>query len=305
MMTMATKMSMPSPETRPAIELSPNDRVAVIAGSGRLPVNVAAGLKAAGHPPFVVITGGERTEVDELTTYDHATIELERMADLIPLLKRERITHVVLAGGIGRRPRLTRLKPSRYMLTTMLPRLASALGKGDNALLATLVGFIEEVGPKVVGAHEVVPDLLAIEGAITKAKPKTADYRDLNAAFSAAKAVGALDIGQAVVAIGGRVVAVEGVEGTDGLLARAAALRSHPRLAGKKRGVIVKCAKPGQELRADLPAIGPQTVRAAYDAGLAGIGVEAGHSLILDYETVRTSADALGLFVVGLPGGKP
>ncbi|MDW6022824.1 UDP-2,3-diacylglucosamine diphosphatase LpxI [Mesorhizobium sp. BAC0120] len=299
---MATKTPMPPPETRPAIELAASDRVAVIAGSGRLPVNVAAGLNAAGHPPFVVITNGEEADVDELTSYDHATIELEHMADLIPLLKRERITHVVLAGGIGRRPRLTRLKPSRYMLTTMLPRLALALGKGDNALLSTIVALIEEVGPKVVGAHEVVPDLLAIEGAITRAQPKSADYRDLRAAFSAAKAIGALDIGQGAIAIGGRVIAVEGVEGTDGLLARTASLRSHPRLSGKKRGVIVKCAKPGQELRADLPAIGPQTVKAAHDAGLAGIGVEAGHSLILDYETVRSSADALGLFVVGLPG---
>jgi DUF1009 family protein len=152
----------------------------------------------------------------------------------------------------------------------------------------------------VVGAHEVVPDLLAIEGAITKAKPKPADHRDLNAAFAAAKAIGALDIGQAAVAIGGRVVAVEGIEGTDGLLARIRTLREHPRLSGKKRGVIVKCAKPGQELRADLPAIGPQTVQAAHEAGLAGIGVEAGHSLILDYEKVRASADALGLFVAGL-----
>ena len=78
--------------------------MAVIAGSGRLPVNVAAGLKAAGHPPFVIIAGGEAGEVDELKTYDHATLELEGMAGLSSLLKRERITHVVLAGGIGRRP---------------------------------------------------------------------------------------------------------------------------------------------------------------------------------------------------------
>lgn len=303
-MTMATTTPKPPPESRPAIELSPTDRVAVIAGSGRLPVNVAAGLKAAGHSPFIVIAGGERTDTDELAAYDHARIELERMGDLIPLLKRERITHVVLAGGIGRRPKLWKLKPSRYMLTTMLPRIVSALGKGDNALLSTIVQLIEEVGPKVVGAHEVVPDLLAIEGPITKARPGAADYRDLEAAFAAAKAIGALDIGQAAIAIGGRVVAVEGVEGTDGLLARTAALRSHPRLSGKTRGVIVKCAKPAQELRADLPAIGPQTVQAAHAAGLAGIGVEAGRSLILDYEAVRASADALGLFVVGLPGEK-
>ena len=101
----------------------------MIAGSGRLPVNVAAGLKAAGHAPFVVIAGGEAGEVDELKTYDHATLELESMAGLNSLLKRERITHVVLAGGIGRRPRLTKLRPSLDLLA-MLPRLASGSGQG-------------------------------------------------------------------------------------------------------------------------------------------------------------------------------
>ena len=80
----------------------------------------------------------------------------------------------------------------------------------------------------------------------------------------------------------------------------------HGRVGGRKRGVLVKCAKPGQELRADLPGIGPATVNAAHAAGLAGIGVEAGHSLVLDFGETVKRADALGLFVVGLPaGGKP
>jgi DUF1009 family protein len=271
----------------------------VVAGSGRLPVNVAAGLRAAGHPPFIIIAGGEAGEIDELKTYDHVTLELERMGGLKSLLKRERITHVVLAGGIGRRPKLTKLRPSIELLA-MLPRLVPLFGKGDNAVLKTVVELIEEGGTKVVGAHQIVPDLIAGDGVMTKARPSAADRKDLAAAFAAAKAIGALDIGQAAIAIGGRAIALEGVEGTDGLLARTRELRSHGRLAGKKRGVIVKCAKPNQELRADMPAIGPLTVAAAHGAGLAGIGVEAGRSLILDYETVCADADALGLFVIGL-----
>ena len=298
---MATKTPMSPTRTKPAVALSGDDRVAIIAGSGRLPVNVAAGLKAAGHDPFIIIAGGEPTELEVLQAYEHTTLELEAMGGLNALLSRERITHVVLAGGISRRPRLTRLKPSLGLLT-MLPRLAAGLAKGDNALLRTLVQLIEEPGRKVVGAHEVVPDLVADEGVFTSARPTAADRKDLSAAFAAAKAIGALDIGQAAVAIGGRVIALEGVEGTDGLLARCRTLRSHGRLSGKKRGVIVKCAKPGQELRADLPAIGPQTVTAAHAAGLAGIGVEAGRSLILDYDKVLSLANELGLFVIGLPG---
>jgi DUF1009 family protein len=284
----------------PAVALAAGDRVCLIAGSGRLPANVAAGLKAMGHAPFVIIAGGENANLDELGAYDHTTVELERMADIGPLLRRERITHIVFAGGIGRRPRLTSLRPS-WALLRMIGRLLPVLGKGDNALLSTVIGLFEEHGYKVVGPHQLVPDLLSSEGTVTKANPTASDRQDLDAAFAAAKAIGALDIGQAAVAIGGRVVAVEGVEGTDGLLARVKELRAHPRLAARKRGVLVKCAKPGQELRADLPSIGPQTVTAAHEAGLAGIGVEAGRSIVLDHERVRGLADELGLFVTGLP----
>ncbi len=288
-------------ERRPSIALGPGDRVGLIAGSGRLPVDVAEGLKAAGHPPFVVIAAGERQDA-VLTAYEHATIELERMAEVLPLMRREGVTHVVMAGGIGRRPRLTRMRPSRPLFALVL-RLARGLARGDNALLTTLVGFLEEWGFKVVGAHELVPDLLAGEGVLTQAQPTAGDRADLAAAFAAAKAIGALDVGQAAVAIGGRVVAVEDIEGTDGLLARLKTLRDHPRLASRPRGVLVKCAKPGQELRADLPSIGPQTVTAASEARLAGIGIETGRSLVLDHDEVLRLADERGLFVIGLGEG--
>jgi DUF1009 family protein len=292
---------MQATERRPTVTLGRGDRVAIIAGSGRLPVNVADGLQAAGHSPFILIAGGERADLAELTAHDHAIMDLERLPEGIALLKRHGVTHIVLAGGIGRRPFLSRMRPS-WALLSLLSRLGPALAKGDNALLATIVRLVEERGFKVVGAHEVVPDLLAEEGVATAARPTAADSRDLDVALAAAKAIGALDIGQAAVAIGGRVVAVEDIEGTDGLLARVKTLRKHPRLAARQRGVIVKCAKPGQELRADLPSIGPQTVAAASEAGLAGIGIEAGRSLVLDHAEVVSAADRLGLFVIGLPG---
>ena len=158
----------------------------------------------------------------------------------------------------------------------MLPRLVRALRKGDDGVLRALVGHIEAGGIKVVGAHEILPDLLAAEGRIAGGTPLKADWRDIEAASTAARAIGALDIGQGAVAIGGRVIAVEGIEGTDGLLDRAGNFARMAGIAGSRRGVLVKCAKPGQELRADLPAIGPATVDGAHAAGLAGIGLEAG-----------------------------
>jgi DUF1009 family protein len=95
-------------------------------------------------------------------------------------------------------------------------------------------------------------------------------------------------------------VALEGIEGTDGLLERVAGLRGHGRLAGASGGVLVKCAKPGQELRADLPTIGLHTVEAVHRAGLVGIGVEAERALILDQRRLIERADELGIFVIGL-----
>lgn len=281
------------------IDLSATDRVAVVAGSGRLPVNVADSLAQAGHAPFIVSVAGEIDPGTSLKSYAGAEIQVERFAELLPLLKRERITHVVLAGGISRRPAWRAIRPSLSLLR-ILPSAIVGLARGDDGLLRILVNVIEATGVKVVGAHQIVPDLLAVEGKMGAHAPQAGDWADLRAGLKAAYAIGALDIGQAAIAIGGRVVALEGIEGTDLLIGRVRDLRSNGRIAGRKRGVLVKCAKPDQELRADLPTIGPATVDACHAAGLVGIGVEAGRSLVLDFGEMIERADRLGLFVVGL-----
>ncbi|MCX7305293.1 MAG: UDP-2,3-diacylglucosamine diphosphatase LpxI [Hyphomicrobiales bacterium] len=285
------------------IALRSSDRMAIVAGSGMLPVDLCRSLATQGNRPFVVMVEGEADAT--LASYDHKVLAIEQFPDLGTLLKHNRITHAVFAGGIGRRPRIAALRPSLALLR-FLPRIVAALGKGDDAVLRALAAGLETYGVQVVGAHRVAPDLLASEGVITATAPQKSDWRDVEAALAAARAIGALDIGQAAVAIGGRAIALEGIEGTDGLLSRVAGLRSHGRLAGKARGVLVKCAKPGQELRMDLPTIGPDTVTSAHAAGLAGIGVEAGRSLVLDAAKVVAEADRLGLFVMGLsPAERP
>jgi DUF1009 family protein len=281
------------------IALGPTDRIGLIAGSGQLPVDVADGLAKAGTSPFVILVGGEAIELAAFETYDHCSLAPEEIGELVPLLKRNRITHVVMAGGVSRRPSLRRIKWSLPLLR-FLPRVVYALTQGDNALLSALVAHLEQNGLKVVGAHEILPDLLARQGVMTKARPSASDRRDIDAALEAALAIGRLDIGQAAVAIGGRAIALEGVEGTDGLLERVKKLRTNGRIAGIKRGVLVKCAKPGQEVRADLPTIGPATIERAHAAGLAGVAVEANRAFILEYAETVDRANALGLFVAGL-----
>ena len=291
-----TKADAPAP-----IALGPADKVGIVAGSGRLPLDLAQSLSESGKPPFVVIMKGE-ADRSALAACEHEELDLENFAALSGILRRHGVTHVVMAGGISRRPRISRLRPSLALLS-LLRRALAAYARGDDGILRSLAGVLEADGMKLVGAHQIVPDLLASEGLMTRVGPRPADRKDLDSALAAARAIGALDIGQGAVSIGGRAIALEGIEGTDGLLERVAALRNHGRLAGKSRGVLVKCAKPGQELRLDLPAIGPATVEAAHRAGLAGIGVEAERSLVLDHAQTIAKADALGLFVIGLPNG--
>lgn len=286
------------------LDLAPDAKVGIIAGGGSLPVEIARALARQGKLPFVVMAAGEVDRIADFEPYEQATLRLEDVGSLLPILKRHHVTHLVTAGHITRRPRLSAMRLNLGLLA-WLPSLLVGVTRGDDTVLKLFVRRIERSGVKVVGAHEIVPELVAAEGLLTKAAPRKADWRDIEAAHAAAKAIGALDIGQAAVAVGGRAIALEGVEGTDGLLERTRELRGHGRLAGRTRGVLVKCAKPGQELRADLPSIGPLTVEAAHAAGLAGIAVEAGRSLVLEGPATIGRANALGLFVIGLPAAEP
>ncbi len=288
---------------REAIALGEADRIAVLAGSGLLPREVIDGLIGSGHRPLVVAIAGEADIGEDPERYDFQTVTHEELGKVLSMLKRQGVTHVVLAGGVARRPPLSTLRYSPRILLH-LPRLVAGYASGDDGLLRAITAVIGSYGIRLVGVHDVVPELLAPQGLLTRAAPARRDERDIAAALAAARAIGRLDIGQAAVAVGGRAIALEDIDGTDGLLRRAETLRSHGRLAGKTGGVLVKCSKPGQELRVDLPTIGPQTVTAAHAAGLAGIAVEAERSLVLQSgETVRR-ADALGLFILGFPAGR-
>jgi DUF1009 family protein len=286
-------------ETSPKQSVSAGEgRVAIIAGSGRLPEEVASKLAEQGRAPFVVALEGEGPE-DRFSAYDHILMPLEEGPGLLSILRRHNIGGIVLAGGVSRRPNLRKIRKNLHLIA-MLARFLVPLARGDDNLLRAVTRYFEDNGIRVTGAHEIVPDLLAREGPMTRTRPLAADMNDIAAGHAAARAIGALDVGQAAIAIGGRAVALEDIGGTDALLSRMKEMRDHGRLSGRKRGVLVKCAKPGQELRADLPTIGPATVEGVHAAGLAGIAVEAGRSFVLEQaETVRR-AEALGVFIFGI-----
>lgn len=275
----------------------PGQRVGLLAGSGALPFLIARNLRETGHEPYVISAEGEASA--DLAEFDGEVLALEHFARVRPALVKAGVTHLVLAGGIGRRPVWHRFRLS-WPLLRALPDAISALAAGDDVLLRAITRFVEGAGITVVGAHQVMPDLLAPAGVMGRHAPRKADWATIEAAVKAARAIGSLDIGQAAVAFGTRAVALEGIEGTDGLLERTRELRDHGRIATSRRGALAKCAKPGQELRADMPSIGVRTVELAHAAGLVGIAVDANRSLVLDFAATVKAADRLGLFLVGL-----
>jgi DUF1009 family protein len=154
----------------------------------------------------------------------------------------------------------------------------------------------------MVGVKDVAPDLLMPEGSLTRAMPDADAVADIAKGRAVLAALSPFDIGQAAVVIDGHVVAVEDIEGTDGLLKRVARLRGEGRIrASSGRGVLVKAPKSGQDLRFDLPTIGPRTIEGAAAAKLAGIAVVAGNTIAVEPQAMIEAADAAGLFVTGLP----
>lgn len=272
--------------------------VALIAGNGRIPLQVAQALKASGRDFLVVAIKGEA----EPSTRKLAKAELGwgEIGRLYSFLKKNGCKDVVLIGGVSKRPDFTSILGDWGTLKR-LPTIIKALAGGDDSLLTKVIRLFEDEDLRVVGIKDVAPELLAASGVMGKHNPSEPDWRDIQLALQATRRLGELDIGQAAVAVGGRVVALEGAEGTDSMLQRCADLRKNGRIRGKgKAGVLVKTAKPDQDLRVDLPTVGPRTIDLVAAAGLAGIAIEAGGALISDRDEALAAADQAGVFLVGI-----
>jgi DUF1009 family protein len=184
----------------------------------------------------------------------------------------------------------------------VIGRVLSAFRGGDDHLLSGIGRILEQDGFRMVGIKDVAPDLLMPEGCITRASPDENAAADIARGREVLRALSPFDIGQAAVVIDGHVVGVEDIEGTDGLLARVAHLRSEGRIRAKAaRGVLVKAPKSGQDLRFDLPTIGSRTIEGAAAARLAGIAIVSGNTIVVEPQAMIEAADAAGLFVTGLP----
>ncbi|UXT89131.1 LpxI family protein [Agrobacterium pusense] len=273
-------------------------RLAIVAGSGQLPLYVANAAREMGEDPFIVRLRDDSRF--DWSGFDNAVISVGDVAGLGRLLRDNRVDRVVLSGAVARRPEWREIRPTVAILLKLPSIVKTLLSGGDDAVLQMVIKIIGTLGAKVIGAHEIAPGLLATTGAFGTQKPAEDDLKDISRAAEAALALGKLDVGQGAVSVGGRIVALEGVEGTDAMLLRVAALRAEGRISPRRRGVLVKLCKPQQDVRADLPTIGIETVENAQQAGLAGIAVEAGRALVLDRDAMLKAADQAGIFVCGI-----
>ena len=274
----------------------------ILAGGGALPLIIASAAMVAGRSVHILAIEGSFGDLARAPC-PATPVGLGQVGGILDTIKRQGITELVIAGYVDR-PEIAQLKLDFGALIN-LPRLATMMLGGDNHLLTTIVRFFEAKGIRVVGAHEVAPALLAGAGPIGRIRPSGENDSDIARGFEIARVLGGLDIGQAAVVAKGYTLAVEAAEGTDALLERVAELRrAKNRLGGKRSGVLVKRAKPGQDCRVDLPTIGPRTVELAAAANLAGIGVQSGSVLLIERERLIQLADAAGLFVAGVPDGE-
>jgi DUF1009 family protein len=264
----------------------------ILAGGGRLPGRVAAAAAAAGRAVFMIGLEGF-ADASVLAPWPHEVIRIGAAGRILAALRTNRCVDLVLIGTV-RRPSFLALRPDAEG-ARILARIGRAAFAGDDGLLAAVIKVLGEEGFRVVGAHEILNEALAPSGVLGAVTPDAQAMADVDRGIAVARTLGAVDVGQGCVVQQGLVLAVEAAEGTDAMLARCAALaRPGP------RGVLVKLVKPGQDRRADLPTVGPETVHAAAAAGLRGIAFAAGATLLADRAAAIDASDKAGLFLLGL-----
>ena len=275
--------------------------LALICGGGSLPLAVADSVTARGRKVLLFALRGF-ADPQAFERRAPTWVHLGQFGTVARVARAQNCRDVVLLGSVVR-PALWQLRPDFFTLK-VLPQVARAFRGGDDHLLSSVGRVIENHGFRLLGAHEVAPEILVPEGSLARAQPSARDRADMALGFDYLRAAGPFDIGQAVVVADKHVLAVEAAEGTDRMLARVAELRADGRIKTPKgTGVLVKAPKPSQDRRFDLPGLGPKTVQGAARAGLAGIAVAAGETIVAEPEALVAAADAAGLFAVGVKAG--
>ncbi|MEZ5788748.1 MAG: UDP-2,3-diacylglucosamine diphosphatase LpxI [Xanthobacteraceae bacterium] len=273
--------------------------LAIICGGGSLPGAVATQVSKSGRRVVLFAVRGW-ADPAVVSAFPHHWVDLGRYGMFRRLAQAESCRDVVFIGTILR----PSLRQIRFDWSTLraLPRIVQAFKGGDDHMLSSFSRILAEDGFRIVGAHEVAPDILVGEGQLGRCAPSAREQADIAYALDLLHAISPFDVGQACVVADRHVLAIEAAEGTDGVLDRIVALRNAGRIRTPHgTGVLVKAPKARQSRRFDLPTIGPQTVAGVARAGLAGLAVVAGATIIAEPQKVIADANAAAIFVVGVP----
>jgi DUF1009 family protein len=276
--------------------------LAIFCAGGNLPFEVADAARRTGRQVFLYALRGfaDATKVQD---YPHQWGSLGQFGRFYRFARNRGCKDVVFIGTLTR-PSFWRVWPDLKALR-LLPRMLAAFRGGDNHLLSAIARMVEEHGFRMLGAHEIAPEILMQEGPIGRATACERDSVDIACGLALLRSIGAFDVGQAVVVADSRVLAVEAAEGTDRMLAHLTDLRRSGAVKWPTgTGVLVKAPKAGQDRRIDLPSIGPRTVEMAHMAGLAGVAVVARETVIAEPQAVAEIADRTNLFVIGVAAGE-
>jgi DUF1009 family protein len=274
--------------------------VAIVCGGGSLPLTVADALTKQGRGVVLFPLHGW-ADPALVAHYRHHWVHIGQLGRFFRLARSEGCRDLILIGTLVRPP----IRHLRLDLETLrvMPRIIRAYRGGDDHLLTGIGRILEDYGFRLVGAHEVAPQILAASGCLGRHAPSPRDRADIARALALLAAIGPFDVGQGAVVANGHVLAVEAAEGTDHMLAHIAEMRRAGRIrSAPGTGVLVKAPKPSQDRRFDLPTIGPSTIRHVAAAGLAGIAVAAGEVIVAQPADVVALADQADLFVVGVAG---
>ena len=264
-------------------------RVGLIAGNGRFPIIFAEAVRAAGIAVVAVAHEGESLPELSRVADDVTWIKVGELGRMVDTFRAHGIREAVMAGGIHKAALMEHFAPDERAMR-FLSRLTTW---SDDVLLRGVAEELESEGIRIVDAMPFLSSIATPEGVLSERSPTEQQWRDIRLGFEVAKGVGRFDVGQSVVVKSGVVLAVEAIEGTDSTMRRGGEL-------GHGGAVLVKVSKPGQDLRFDVPAVGPATAVVARVAGVEVIALEAGKTLMLDKADFLAEARAGDLVVVGV-----
>jgi DUF1009 family protein len=268
-------------------------RLGLIAGNGRFPFLVLDAARGAGHDVTVIAIKEEAfPDLADAAARPPAAelhwISLGQLGKCISTLTRAGVTQAVMAGQVKHTKLFADIIPDLTLLGVLM-RLES---KNTDALISGIANVLRDNGINLVNSTTFLTPLLAREGVLTRRAPSDEERSDLAFGYTIADALAGLDIGQAIAVKSAAVVAVEAMEGTDAIIARAGQLAG----AGVR---IVKVAKPNQDMRFDVPVVGVSTIAAMRAAGASALSVDAGKTLMIDGDAIIEAADAAGIAIVG------